>query len=174
MKFVHAEQELEMMVAEIEKYIQNKAFTKDELVLVCSESHRSSSKSMVEIAVDTFEPADLKEEDSHPLEKYHIEKSNLKLYDDMVAKGGYVLLAKEDSTPAHKEEMKTSLANSESDNADASHKKEIEDATGMEEDYTEDSIKAPGFGVNQNEPRSDAETHEDVFNPEDPNPDHRR
>ncbi|MGO1355639.1 hypothetical protein [Alkalibacterium gilvum] len=37
-----------------------------------------------------------------------------------------------------------------------------------------EGIKAPGFGVNLNKPKSDADTHEDVFNPDDPDPDNVR
>ncbi len=65
MKFLHAEQQIGNMVAEVEKFIQEKSYSKEELVLVCLPEHRSNCESMVEIDVETVDPQDVKDTDDH-------------------------------------------------------------------------------------------------------------
>lgn len=172
MKFIYAQQQIGNMVAEIEKYIQNKTYSKDELVLICTEDHRSNCESMVEIDVETVDPNDLSDENSHPLDKYHLEDDNMDVYDDMISRGGFILLAKEAATPSHRNDMNTTFKEDQPKNDD--HTTEIKDTSNEPTEDLSEEITAPGFGVDFNEPQSDAETHEDVFNPEDPNPDNNR
>lgn len=174
MKYLHAEQQIGNMVAEVEKYIQEKSYSKDELVLICTEEHRSNVESMVEIDVETVDPKEVKETDDHLLDKYDLDDANMDVYDDMITRGGFILLAKEASTPSHRDDMNTTFNEGQADTDDHSHKKEIKDTTEGSDKTSSENVTAPGFGVNFNEPQSDAETHEDVFNPEDPDPDNHR
>lgn len=174
MKFIYAQQQIGNMVAEIEKLIQNKSYSKDELVMICTEEHRSNIESMVEIDIETVSQKDMEDEESHPLEKYHLKEDNMDVYDDMISRGGFILLAKEAATPSHRKDMNTTQNTARSDEKDTSHTKEITKETGATDKASSEDVTAPGFGVEFNEPQSDAQTHEDVLNPEDPDPDNHR
>ena len=174
MKFLHAEQQIGNMVAEVEKFIQEKSYSKEELVLVCLPEHRSNCESMVEIDVETVDPQDVKDTDDHLLEKYDLDEADMDVYDNMIIRGGFILLAKKAAQPSHRDEPSTTFSESQSATDSDSHTKEIEQDPGRAKEPSQENITPPGFGVNFNDPQSDSETHEDVFNPEDPDPDNHR
>lgn len=174
MRFLKAQQQIGNMVADVERFIQEENYSKDELVLICTEEHRSNCEAMVEIDVETVSASELDKEDTKPLEKYQLDDKDMDLYNNMIARGGFVLLAKNSSTPSHRDERDTTLNRDLTDETKESRTKEIEKNPDKSDMSTAEDVTPPGFGVDFNEPQSDAETHEDVLNPEDPDPDNHR
>ncbi|SFB88517.1 hypothetical protein SAMN04488102_101263 [Alkalibacterium subtropicum] len=174
MKFLKAQQQIGNMVSDVERFIQEGTYSKDELVLICTEEHRSNCEAMVEIDVETVNTDNLDTENAHPLGKYHLEEKDLTVYDDMIARGGFILLAKDASAPSHRNNKNSMLKRNQSEETDDSHTKEIKNTSDGSDMSSPEDVTPPGFGVDFNPAQSDAETHEDVFNPEDPDPDHHR
>lgn len=174
MKFLKAQQQIGNMVADVERFIQDENYSKDELVLICTEEHRSNCEAMVEIDVETVSVDDLGKKDDHPLERFHLDEENMDTYENMISRGGFILLSKGAATPSHRDDMNTTLNRDQSTESDESHTKKIKDTSDGSDMSSPEDVTPPGFGVDFNEPQSDAETHEDVFNPEDPDPDNHR
>lgn len=149
MKFVTAHQNVEDLVAELENFIQSGAFHANNLVVVTLEEHASDLKSMVPTEIETVKESDF--EDNEPLNNHGLDKSDVDLYDDVLRKGGYVVLQKD---------------NNEHTPEKVSDDEQI-DKTGSSKDV---ELHAPGFGVDIEDPDSSAENHEDNFNPDNPNP----
>lgn len=174
MKFLKAQQQIGNMVADVERFIQQGNYSKDELVLVCTEDHRSNAESMVEIDVETLNAEDLKKDSAGLLKKFQLEEKDMDVYDSMIARGGFILLAKDAATPSHRTDKDTTLNRDVSDETKKARTKDIKDTSDGSDMSSSEDVTAPGFGVDFNEPKSDAQTHEDVFNPEDPDPDNHR
>ncbi|MDZ7835362.1 MAG: hypothetical protein U5K84_08490 [Alkalibacterium sp.] len=173
MKFLYAQQQIGNMVAEIERLVQNQTYTKDQLILVCTEDHRADSESMVEITVQTVDPKKSDNIKDHPFADLEIEDDGMNVYEHMVSRGGYILLASDIPAPDVTEERnadeKSELKEDKSDDT-----KDIKDRPDKSDMSSPEDVTPPGFGVDFNEPKSDADTHEDVLNPKGPNPDNHR
>ncbi|GEK88100.1 hypothetical protein SAMN04488100_10165 [Alkalibacterium putridalgicola] len=174
MKFLKAQQQLGHMVSDIERFIQEGHYSKDELVLICTEEERANCEAMVDIVVETVSREKLDKESDHPLEKYHLEEKDMAVHEDTIGRGGFILLAKDASTSPHRNDKDARLDSDQSGGADDSHTKEIKKTSDESDMSSAEDLTPPGFGVDFNVPQSYAETHEDVFNPEDPDPDHYR
>ncbi|MEC6747458.1 hypothetical protein VXN63_02820 [Marinilactibacillus sp. XAAS-LB27] len=85
---------------------------------------------------------------------YELNDSDATLFADTIQRGGYVIL-QDDSN------KKTKSHNDKKEPA-----REDEDEKGDFEKAIDDHLSAPGFGVDFKEPGTDAETHEDNFNPD--------
>jgi len=176
MKFLYAQQQIGNMVAEIEKLVQNHTYTKDQLVLVCTEDRRADSESMVEITVQTVDPKKSDNSKDHPFAVLEIEDDGMNVYEHMVSRGGYILLARDIPAPDVKEEQnadeKSALKEDTSD--DTKDIKDIKDQSEESDMSSPKDVTPPGFGVDFKEPKSDADTHEDALNPKGPNPNNHR
>lgn len=139
MKFISAHHTIEEFVSELESLIQNGTYRADNLLIVTLEEHASDLKSLVAVEIETVSEDALK--DDKPLNKHGLDDQSVELYDDILRRGGYVLL----ETIDNKDEKQT-------DNKD------------------EVGLHAPGFGVTPEKPQSDETNHEDNFNPDNPNP----
>lgn len=141
MKFVSAHQSIEEFVSEVENLIQSGAFHANNLLALTREEHASDLKSLVPVEIETISEEVFK--DNAPLNNHGLDDHSVELYDDILRRGGYVLLEKENGK---QHESKS-------------------------EERTEDiGLHAPGFGVDPDDPQSDASNHEDNFNPDNPNP----
>ncbi|MCC5894935.1 MAG: hypothetical protein JJU16_05675 [Alkalibacterium sp.] len=141
MKFVTAHQSVEEFVAELENLIQSGAFHANNLLVVTLEEHASDLKSLVPVEIETVNEGDFNEK--APLNNHGLDDHSIELYDDILRRGGYVLLEKE---------------NPQKDLAESHSKKD------------EVELHAPGFGVDPDKPKSDDESHGDHLNPENTNP----
>lgn len=141
MKFVTAQQSLEEFATEVENLIQSGAYHANALLVVSLEEHVSELKSMVPIEIESVKEEDFK--NSHPLDGHDLDEKEVSLYDDILRRGGYVLFEK-----------------------DKEKKEVVKEEDNKEEDI---GLHAPGFGVDLEEPDSDETSHEDNFNPENPN-----
>lgn len=146
MKFIKAHHDVQDLAVDIEKYIQNKEYNAEDLVVVTLEEHVSDVKSMVSTDIETVNENDFKTEE--PLNNYGLAGKDVKLYDSVLRSGGYVVLLK-DEDHAFTENESDKRGNNKSDDV---------------------NLHAPGFGVDIDNPDSSTENHEDNFNPENPNP----
>lgn len=145
MKFVTAHQSVEEFVSEMENLIQSGAFHADNLLAITLKEHATELKSLVPVEIETVDEKDFK--DSDPLNNHGLDEHSVELYDDILRRGGYVLLDKE--------------------NGRENKKKATDEKENIE-------LSAPGFGVDLKAPQSDETNHEDNFNPNDPNPETKK
>lgn len=146
MKFVVAHQNIEDLVAELEKLIQSGTYPESNLVVVTLEEHADNLKSMVPTDIETVKEKDVKE--NKPLDYHGLDKKAVELYDDMLKNGGYVVFEK-------------NINDTEKEYSTPSGSDEID-------------LHAPGFGVDIDDPNSNDKNHEDNFNPNNPNPEAER
>lgn len=144
MRFISAYQELDKMVADVERLLQNKEIDRKDILLICLESRRSEISRMLDIPMETVK--DDSDEAQNPLDKYDLTESSYDLYDNLILTGGYVLLGRKDKIDDT-----------------------VLDSTGGSEER-HSTMHASGFGVNMDVPDSDETNHEDNFNPDNPNP----
>ena len=177
MKFVTSEQEIEDIAAGIENLIQSGRYQEDELVIICSEEHMSAVESMVQTNIDVIPVEDLSKQTKHFLFERQVEDDGMDLYEDVIRRGGYVLFKKNSSGHSDllgegvSDESKEAFQSHHSNN---SHTKDIKERPDKSDMSSPEDVTPPGFGVDFNEPKSDADTHEDVLNPKGPNPDNHR
>ncbi|MDN6194705.1 MAG: hypothetical protein L0I88_06705 [Alkalibacterium sp.] len=159
MKVLEANKQTSNLVMTIEKAVQQAQYSVDKLLLVCTEENKKEYEKIPDISSETMNIKDLKSGKTDALKKYNLEEYDQKKFNEAMINNGYVLLVKE--------------AN-QSNKSGEKHTKNVENTSKNPNSLSSEGIKAPGFGVNLNKPKSDADTHEDVFNPDDPDPDNVR
>ncbi|GEK90943.1 hypothetical protein [Alkalibacterium kapii] len=170
MKILEAKKEAKDMAVVVENYIQKMDYSKDDLLLICSDENKSECEKVRGIENETVNVKELDTDRKETLRKYSLNEADEKRFDDVITQGGFLILLKDSSHSIFSTEEKSD----QSDETDEPHTKKIKDTSKNSDTLSSEGIKAPGFGVDFNEPQSNADTHEDVFNPDDPDPDNLR
>lgn len=137
MKFIGAYQSLAELSEKIEILIQESGKAKEQLLVVTQKAHEADVSSLVDIPVKAVSEDILNK--SEPLEEFGLDHETAELYDQTIRHGGYVLLE------GVQDENHVSTGT-----RDAKEDPISDEGSG--------NIPAPGFGVSQDTPQSDAST----------------
>lgn len=153
MKLLSMFQLEEDVTSNIEQATKEKHIPENKLTIVTKEEQRDSIAALINLQVDGVSKLELRDNDI--AEKYKLSEKDTELFMDKLKRGGYVML---------QEMPKRSTKQKLNDQKTPSRKDEKE--KGDFESSLDDHLSAPGFGVDFKDPGTDAQTHEDNFNPD--------
>lgn len=154
MKLLSTFQIAEDVASKIEQVTRDKNIPEDKLTVVTKEDQKETIENLVKVNVDGLSKEDIRYGTS--TDKYKLDESDETLFMDTIKRGGFVIL----------QEMPKPRTNDEELNHHKEPPREDQDEKGDFEEAIDNHISAPGFGVDFKEPGTDAETHEDNFNPD--------
>lgn len=154
MKLLSTFQIEEDVISKIEQAIKEKQIPENKLTIVTKEEQKESIASLVNVKVDTVSKLELRDNDI--TENYKLSENDTKLFMDTLKRGGYVVL----------QEMPEKNIANQNMHDQKEPAREDESEKGDFESSLDDHLSAPGFGVDFKEPGTNAQTHEDNFNPD--------
>ncbi|MFL2070731.1 hypothetical protein ACEN32_00320 [Marinilactibacillus psychrotolerans] len=156
MKLLSMFQLEEEVTSNIEQATKEKHIPENKLTIVTKEEQRDSITALINLQVDGVSKLELRDNDI--AEKYKLSEKDTELFMDKLKRGGYVMLQE---MPKHITKQKL--------NDQKTPSREDEKEKGDFESSLDDHLSAPGFGVDFKDPGTDAQTHEDNFNPDNHN-----
>ncbi|GEQ34121.1 hypothetical protein [Marinilactibacillus psychrotolerans] len=153
MKLLSMFQLEEEVTSNIEQATKEKHIPENKLTIVTKEEQRDSIAALINLQVDGVSKLELRDNDI--AEKYKLSEKDTELFMDKLKRGGYVMLQE---MPKHITKQKL--------NDQKTPSREDEKEKGDFESSLDDHLSAPGFGVDFKDPGTDAQTHEDNFNPD--------
>lgn len=153
MKLLSMFQLEEEVTSNIEQATKEKHIPENKLTIVTKEEQRDSIAALINLQVDGVSKLELRDNDI--AEKYKLSEKDTELFMDKLKRGGYVMLQE---MPKHSTKQKL--------NDQKTPSREDEKEKGDFESSLDDHLSAPGFGVDFKDPGTDAQTHEDNFNPD--------
>lgn len=153
MKLLSMFQLEEDVTSNIEQATKEKHIPENKLTIVTKEEQRDSIAALINLQVDGVSKLELRDNDI--AEKYKLSEKDTELFMDKLKRGEYVMLQE---MPKHSTKQKL--------NDQKNPSREDEKEKGDFESSLDDHLSAPGFGVDFKDPGTDAQTHEDNFNPD--------
>lgn len=156
MKLLSTFQIAEDVASKIEQVTRDKNIPEDKLTIVTKEEQKETVENLVNVNVDGLSKEDIRYGTS--TDKYKLDESDDTLFMDTIKRGGFVILQEMPKSRANEDEL-NHHKDKEPAREDKSEKGDFESAL-------DDHLSAPGFGVDFKEPGTNAQTHEDNFNPD--------
>ncbi|WP_208558771.1 hypothetical protein [Marinilactibacillus kalidii] len=152
MKLISTFQLVDDVSAKINDLTIENQMVKKHLTVFTKEEQVESLHEAVDVKVEAIDKNETSATSAG--DAYKLNDSDATLFADTIQRGGYVILQDETVN-------KEKTLDNQKEPA-----REDEDEKGDFEKAMDDHLSAPGFGVDFKEPGTDAETHEDNFNPD--------